>query len=91
MWARCDHVYAFGSDTPDDNGAYDTVEVGVGKVVSMDANTDSLVFKLKDEIEIKIDPLRLPPEAGLQGPQFFGGLVPHLGTVASHQSLGGHL
>lgn len=35
-------------------------------VVSMDANTDSMVFKLNDEV--RIDSLCLPPEAGLQGP-----------------------
>jgi hypothetical protein len=68
---RClgERVLAFSSDTPDANGSYRTVDIGF--VVSLNANTDSLnanadslVFEIRDNIEI--EPFRLPRQAGLR-------------------------
>jgi hypothetical protein len=59
-----DVVYAFSNDTPAANGKYQISQIG--HVVSMDANTDSLVFEIRRWVDI--EDLCLAPECGLAGP-----------------------
>jgi hypothetical protein len=56
-----DTVYAFNLEEPQPNGRYTITPIG--KVVSMDNNTDSAVFEIAQLVPI--EPYRLAPRAGL--------------------------